>query len=94
MKNLHAFSSWMIVFYSGDEEFLIVACDGLWDTVEPYDAVQNVRECVSNNEKDLAAEKLVELAKSNKSMDNITVMVVYLDFLNSSVSKNDTSEKI
>lgn len=64
----------------GDEEFLILACDGLWDMVEPCDAVQCVQTCLQANDRDGAAEKLVQLAKDNNSLDNITVLVVYLDF--------------
>merc|ERR1719495_3101935 len=29
----------------GDEEFLILACDRLWDVVEPTDAVECVQKC-------------------------------------------------
>ena len=73
----------------GDEEFLIIACDGLWDTVEPLDAVECVQKCISDGVRDEAAEKLVTLAKDNNSMDNITVMVVYLDF--NKVTRTDAS---
>lgn len=70
---------WNVIF-SGDEEFLILACDGLWDCVPFDNAVQLVCQCVRDGERDNAAYKLVELAKEKKSMDNISVLVVYLDF--------------
>ncbi|XP_012556597.1 protein phosphatase 1E [Hydra vulgaris] len=63
----------------GDEEFLILACDGLWDNVEPVEAVQLVNVCIKNGSRSSAAEQLVMLAKKNKSEDNITVLIVYLD---------------
>jgi len=77
----------------GDEEFLILACDGLWDTVEPDVAVETVLQCMNQNKRDTAAETLVQLAKLNRSMDNITVMIVYLDFnLKDQISKpNDAT---
>lgn len=64
----------------GDEEFLILGCDGLWDTVEPIAAVEFVQNCINNGERDQAAEKLSNLAIENGSMDNISIIVVYLDF--------------
>lgn len=64
----------------GDEEFIILACDGLWDTVEPFDAVQLVRKCIQEDCRDTAAPKLVELAIEQRSMDNISILVVYFDF--------------
>ncbi|XP_066929368.1 protein phosphatase 1F-like [Clytia hemisphaerica] len=64
----------------GDEEFVILACDGLWDTVEPFDAVQLVRKCMEEGTRDSAAGKLVDLAIKQRSMDNISILVVYFDF--------------
>lgn len=57
-----------------------MACDGLWDTVEPFDAVQLVRKCIQEDCRDTAAPKLVELAIEQRSMDNISILVVYFDF--------------
>lgn len=66
-------------FVSGDEEFLILACDGLWDVVDPYTAVTTVSEFIVQNSRDGAAKCLVDKAIKDGSMDNITVMVVFLD---------------
>ena len=66
----------------GDEEFLILACDGLWDVVDPQAAVDNVHNNLVSGTRHMAAEKLVELAVSLGSMDNVTVMVVYFDCFN------------
>lgn len=76
----------------GDEEFLIIACDGLWDVVDPLEGVECVQECVRNGTRDKAAEQLVDLAKEKNSLDNITVMVVYLDFNNNNCGNEPVSE--
>lgn len=76
----------------GDEEFIILACDGLWDCVEPFDAVQLVRECVSQGIRNEAAHKLVDLAIEQRSMDNISVLVVYFDFNELSVNSTHQNE--
>lgn len=70
----------LILNIIGDEEFLILACDGLWDTVEPFDAVQLVRECVKEGCRDTSANKLVNLAIEQRSMDNISILVIFFDF--------------
>ena len=79
---------------SGDEEFLILACDGLWDTVEPLDAVECVQKCIRDGVRDEAAEKLVTLAKDNNSLDNITVMLAFLDFNTSNITTPDTCQML
>lgn len=76
----------------GDEEFLILACDGLWDTVEPLRAVRKVQQCIKDGTRDQAAEILSDLAKKKGSMDNITIMVVYLDFNGSTRAPEETAE--
>ena len=70
----------MLFTILGDEEFIILACDGLWDTVEPFDAVQLVRKCIKDGCRDTSANKLVELAIEQRSMDNISILVVFFDF--------------
>lgn len=55
------------------DEFLILACDGLWDVVSDQDAVDLVRG-ISDPKK--AAEELLEHAYKKYSTDNVTVLVV------------------
>jgi len=65
----------------GDQrQFLIVACDGLWDVVEDQDAVDLVREAVSGGTatRETAAEMLVREALRRGSTDNITAIVAWL----------------
>jgi len=64
----------------GDDQFIILACDGLWDVFKHHDAVDFVKKSLFNNENDpqKAAEELVESALSRGSTDNITVLIVVL----------------
>jgi protein phosphatase PTC1 len=56
-----------------EDEFLIVACDGLWDVCEDQDAVDLVRGVEDPQE---ASKKLLEHALGNYSTDNLSVMVI------------------
>ncbi|KAL6310432.1 protein serine/threonine phosphatase 2C [Sparassis latifolia] len=58
---------------SEEDEFLILACDGLWDVVEDQAAVDLVRTLLEPKK---AAEELLEHAYKNYSTDNMTVLVV------------------
>ncbi|KAI0745668.1 protein serine/threonine phosphatase 2C [Earliella scabrosa] len=55
------------------DEFLILACDGLWDVVNDQGAVDLVRGIADPRK---AAEELLEHAYKNYSTDNVTVLVV------------------
>jgi len=55
------------------DEFLILACDGLWDVLKDQEAVDLVRK-ETNAQK--ASEMLVKHALDNYSQDNVTVLVV------------------
>lgn len=60
-------------------EFVIIACDGLWDVMEDQEAVDMVRKfgrasCDNND----AAKILVDEAIRRGSMDNVTAIVVYI----------------
>jgi len=64
---------------TGDEDFLILACDGLWDVVKPGEAVDLVVQHVAEGgERSSVAKLLVDSAKSGGSNDNISVVVVFL----------------
>ncbi|EED93372.1 hypothetical protein THAPSDRAFT_262201, partial [Thalassiosira pseudonana CCMP1335] len=56
-----------------DGEFLIVACDGLWDVMEDQEAVDMVRKYVEQT-----AQILIDEAMRRGSADNITVIVHWL----------------
>jgi protein phosphatase 2C family protein 2/3 len=62
---------------SEEDEFLIVACDGLWDVVSSESAVGIARrELMSSNDPDRCCRVLVTEALRRHSADNITVVVV------------------
>ena len=64
---------------NGDEEFLIVACDGLWDEISDEDAVKLVRDNFykKGESEYAAANALVKNALEEGTKDNVTVMVVF-----------------
>ncbi|KAG7275030.1 hypothetical protein CRUP_030549 [Coryphaenoides rupestris] len=64
----------------GSEDYLILACDGFWDTVSPDEAVRVVSDHLQENAGDtsMVAHKLVASARDAGSSDNITAIVVFL----------------
>ncbi|XP_062262862.1 protein phosphatase 1E [Platichthys flesus] len=64
----------------GSEDYLILACDGFWDTVNSDEAVRVVSDHLEENSGDttMVAHKLVASARDAGSSDNITVIVVFL----------------
>lgn len=69
-----------------NDEFLIIACDGVWDVISDAQACLCVlkvfREQAANNDPidpREAAKKLCQMAMDNATTDNVTVMVVHLD---------------
>ncbi|KAK9475122.1 phosphatase 2C-like domain-containing protein [Dipodascopsis tothii] len=63
-------------YLTPDDEFVILACDGLWDVCSDQAAVDLVRPIA---DPDAAAKALVDHALRNFSTDNITCMVVRFD---------------
>ncbi|KAK9463177.1 phosphatase 2C-like domain-containing protein [Lipomyces oligophaga] len=59
-----------------DDEFMILACDGLWDVCTDQEAINLVRN-ISDPEE--ASKTLIKYALEHFSMDNLTVMVVRFD---------------
>lgn len=65
----------------GSCQFLILACDGVWDVLSDQEAVDMIIEKVkANGEQPVpeAAELLVQTALDRGSGDNISVVVVFL----------------
>jgi serine/threonine protein phosphatase PrpC len=60
------------------DEFLLLACDGLWDVIDAEDAVRVTRDLLFEKQwpAKKAAARLAELAIHLGSSDNITVIVV------------------
>ena len=65
---------------TGSEEYLVVACDGVWDVVDDQELVECIRGHLSKgNERHTTAKALVEFARSEGSGDNITAIIVFLN---------------
>merc|ERR1712240_711060 len=68
---------------NGSEEFIIVGCDGLWETVTPEEATDIVfdhleeKKCDGGDIENISA-RLATIAKKKGSSDNITIIVVFL----------------
>lgn len=59
-----------------DDEFVVIASDGLWDKLSNEDVVRLVHDTVKDP--DMAAKRLVTEALTRGSDDNITAVVVFL----------------
>lgn len=56
-----------------DDEFLILACDGLWDVTSDQAAIELVREI---QDAQTASHKLLRHALAHHTTDNVTVLVI------------------
>ena len=63
---------------TSEDEFLILACDGVWDVVTDMEACNFVAESLrkSDNDPHVASKELCNLAMKNSTTDNVSVMVV------------------
>ena len=83
----------------GSEDYLILACDGLWDTVSSAQTTALITEHLNDNAGDRSqvAHMLVKVAADNGSNDNISVIVVFLREAEAKVediNENREQEKI
>ncbi|CAL1537712.1 unnamed protein product [Lymnaea stagnalis] len=64
---------------TGEEQFLVIACDGLWDVLTPAQVTQIVYDHVHSSPDGLddVASLLVKAARDSGSSDNISVIVVF-----------------
>lgn len=61
---------------NGDEDYILLACDGFFDVIQSADVPGLVLEALSSGED--VAQSLVGQAKAAGSSDNITVLLVFL----------------
>ncbi|KAL6944704.1 hypothetical protein ACO0RG_001450 [Hanseniaspora osmophila] len=59
------------------DQFLIIACDGLWDVVEDQEACDLINDNIHDLDPSKAAKFLVDYAMQSGTTDNITVMVIF-----------------
>ena len=64
----------------GVNDFIIIACDGMWDVFSNKDAINEVRAIIYEGETDIAliAEEMVDLALNKGSNDNISAIIIKL----------------
>ncbi|XP_070571988.1 protein phosphatase 1F-like [Ptychodera flava] len=88
----------MKIHLDGDEECIILACDGLWDILKPEEVCETIQQYIdSGSDLTSVAHKLVIMAKEGGSNDNITCLVVFLHphhDKRSTSTNSDNSEKI
>ncbi len=66
-----------------EHEFLILACDGLWDVLTPEEAVKRTRQYLAEGKSlTKASEDLCDFALRCGSGDNVTAIIVQFSFLN------------
>ncbi|KAF8091048.1 hypothetical protein N665_0455s0006 [Sinapis alba] len=65
-------------------EFLILACDGIWDVLSSQNAVNNVRKGLRRHDSRQSAMELGKEAARLNSSDNLTVVVICLSSVPSS----------
>ena len=64
-----------------DDQFCIIACDGVWDVMDYQEAVSYVSEVLKKvDSPQTASEMLVNKAYEMGSLDNITVLVIVFKF--------------
>jgi len=63
-----------------EDEFILVACDGIWDVMTNNEAVQMVHQMLHEGEKSmgLICEESLDLCLAKGSKDNMTMLVVKL----------------
>lgn len=63
-----------------DDEFIIIACDGVWDVMSDSHACKVVQESFRQGyTPEQVAKKLCQLAIDLSTTDNVTVMIIQLD---------------
>jgi len=64
---------------NSNSDFVIVACDGLWDVMSSEESVKFAYQWMNETHNlDIVCERLVHKALERRSMDNITCMIVAL----------------
>jgi len=79
---------------TSEDEFAILACDGLWDVISHQDAVDFVHVNIKNTkDPQKTTENLVQEALRRGSSDNITALVVIIKFNEKIPDKSELNYK-
>ena len=64
----------------GTEDYVVLACDGIWDVIQPSKVPQLVyAHLTGGGSKESVAKSLIDHAKAEGSSDNMTAIVVFFD---------------
>jgi len=64
-------------------DFMVLACDGLWDVLSGQDVIKKVYELLlQHKDATLVCQKLVQMALDAESRDNVSCMLVLFHELN------------
>jgi len=74
------------------DQFLILACDGVWDVVSNQQAIDCVKKSIQDP--DAASKALAEEALKRGSTDNISVVVVFFQYRRLVSSSSSSSSSI
>jgi len=68
---------------TGAEDFVVLACDGLWDVMSPTDVVKYVHEHVQRDERGFALPGVANLLSDHAinigSTDNVSIIIAYFN---------------
>ena len=82
----------------GTEDYVVLACDGIWDVIRPSKVPQLVyAHLTGGGSKESVAKSLIDHAKAEGSSDNMTAIVVFFDTFElkeppQAVSESESSE--
>jgi len=60
-----------------EDEFVVIASDGLWDVMKPEESIQMIEETCKNMGRKFVCQALCDAALSRESKDNVTVVVMF-----------------
>lgn len=80
---------------NGSEEYLLVACDGVWDVLSGQEVVDCVNSHVASEKgsRQTAAQAIVHFAKAEGSGDNMTAILVYFKAFQAGQSQSAATQE-
>lgn len=72
-------AEFQVVERSPKDEFLVLACDGIWDVMSNEEVTAYFRDALSSMSPEKACEALLDECLTRKSRDNMTVVLVTLN---------------